>query len=180
MKKFLIGFICLIGAVGCACQGDKASDAVEKYLNNYKGLSDQVLSDIDDIVNKEELEDKQKDAYREVMKRQYKDMTYTILDESYNGDDANVTVKITVYDLYKVDKDATDYLNNHKDEFLTEGNYDKKKYLDYRLEQMKNMKDTVSYNIVFKVDKTNGKWQVEQPDEVTLEKIHGIYNYKAD
>lgn len=52
--------------------------------------------------------------------------------------------------------------------------------IEYKLEQMKNMNDTIQYNVVFKVTKTDGKWYVEQPDEETLEKIHGVYNYDED
>lgn len=103
---------------------------------------------------------------------------YTIENEKYDGDNANVTVKITVYDLYKAQTNASKYLNEHQDEFLTNGVYDGSKYLDYKLNEMRDIKDTISYTIVFKVIKVDGKWQVEQPDEETLEKIHGIYNYE--
>jgi len=96
------------------------------------------------------------------------------------GDEAKITVKITVYDLYKVEKDAREYLNQNQEEFLTDGIYDAKKYLEYKLDKMKDVNDTISYNIVFKVIKTDGKWQVEQPNEETLEKIHGIYNYEQN
>ena len=40
MKKILLMFGCLFLVVGCSCSNDKAADAVEKYLNDYKGLSD--------------------------------------------------------------------------------------------------------------------------------------------
>lgn len=180
MKKLLIFLMCLICVVGCACNNDKASDAVEKYLNEYKGLSDNVLKDMDNLKELKDLDDKQKDTYKEVLKRQYRDMMYTIENESYDGDTASVTVKITVYDLYKASKDSSAYLNNHQEEFLTNGVYDATKYLEYKLDQMKNMKDTISYNVVFKVIKVDSKWQVEQPDEKTLEKIHGIYNYEEE
>ena len=165
-------------AVGCSCTNNKAKDAVEKYLNDYKGLSDNVLRDIDELVTKEELVDKQKDTYKEVIKRQYRDLMYTIENEKYDGDNANVTVKITVYDFYKAQTNASKYLNEHQDEFLTNGVYDGSKYLDYKLNKMRDIKDTISYTIVFKVIKVDRKWQVEQPDEETLEKIHGIYNYE--
>ena len=156
MKKLLIIISCLLLTVGCSCSNDLAADAVEKYLNDYKGLKDNVLSDLDELVEKEDLSDEQKDNYKEVVKRQYRDLNYTIENEDYDGDTANVTVKITVYDLYKSQKDANQYLNDHPDEFLTDGTYDSAKYLDYKLD---------------------GKWQVEQPDDKTLEKIHGVYNY---
>ncbi len=166
--------------VGCACSNDKAADAVEKYLNDYKGLSDNVLASIDEAIKKEELNDKQEDVYKEVIKRQYRDINYTIENEDYNGDTANVTVKLTVYDLYKAQKQTNSYLNEHPEEFLTNGTYDKDKYLDYKLEEMKKMNETISYNVVFKVIKVDSKWQVEQPEEDVLEKIHGVYNYDND
>ena len=82
--------------------------------------------------------------------------------------------------MYKAQKDASLYLSNHQDEFLTDGEYDNNLYMEYKLEEMRNMNDTVSYNIVFHVTKTDGKWYVEQPDEEVLEKIHGVYNYEED
>lgn len=180
MKKIILFLVCTFLVVGCSCSNDKATDAVEKYLNEYKGLSDNVLKDIDRLIEHEELEDKHHDTYKEVMKRQYRDLNYTIENEAYDGDEAKVTVKITVYDLYKVEKESREHLEKNQDDFLTDGAYDAKKYLEYKLDKMKDAKDTISYNIVFKVHKTDGKWQVEQPNEETLEKIHGIYNYEQN
>ena len=180
MKKIIIFITCLFMAVGCACANDKAADAVEKYLNDYKGLSDDVMTSIDELVAKEELDDTQKDTYKEIIKRQYKDLMYTIENEDYDGDTANVTVKITVYDLYKAQKDANTYLNEHQDEFLDNGVYNATKYLSYKLDQMKNINDTISYTIVMKTIKVDGKWQVEQPSDEVLEKLHGGYNYDQE
>lgn len=180
MKKILVMLISLVMVVGCSCSNDKAADAVEEYLNEYKGLSNNVLEDIDELVSNENLTDKGSEIYKEVLKRQYRDLIYTIENEDYDGDTAMVTVKITVYDLYKAQKNASIYLNSHQDEFLTDGEYDNDLYMDYKLEEMRDMNDTISYNIVFNVTKTDGKWVVEQPSEEVLEKIHGVYNYDED
>ena len=180
MKKILVMIGTLLMVVGCSCSNDKAADAVESYLNDYKELNDYVLQDIDELVENENLTDKGKEIYREVLKRQYRDLMYTIENEDYDGDTAQVTAKITVYDLYKAQKDASKYLSDHPDEFLTDGEYDNDLYMEYKLEQMRDMNDTVSYNIVFTVTKNDGKWYVEQPDEDVLEKIHGVYNYEED
>lgn len=177
MKKLIIFLVCLFCAVGCSCSNDKAADAVEKYLNDYKGLSDNVMTDIDKLVEKEDMKDEHKKTYKDIIKRQYRDLNYTIENEDYDGDTARVTVKLTVYDLYKVQKETSNYLKENQSEFLTNGSYDADKYLEYKLKQMHDTKETISYTIVFKVNKNDGKWQVEQPDEETLEKIHGIYNY---
>lgn len=178
MKKFLVLISALFLVVGCSCSKEMPKDVVDKYLNDYKGLKDNVLSDIDTIIETENLDDDEKDIYRDILKKQYRDLDFKIEDESYDGDNANVTVKITVYDLYKATTEASTYLNNNPSEFLTNGEYDNKKYLDYKLRLMKDTSETVTYNIVIKTKKVDGKWQVEQPDEETLEKIHGIYNYE--
>ena len=180
MKKILVIVSTLLMVVGCSCSNDKAADAVEKYLNDYKGLSDHVLEDIDELVENENLTDKGKETYKEVLKRQYRDLIYTIENEDYDGDTASVTVKITVYDLYKVQKESSEYLASHPDEFLTDGEYDNDLYMDYKLEQMRDTNETISYNLVFNVTKTDGKWYVEQPSDDVLEKIHGVYNYEED
>ncbi len=177
MKKVIIFLTCIFLSVGCACSNNKAADAVKDYLNDYKGLSDNVLKDIDSLIEKENIDNKNKDAYKETLKRQYRDLMYTIENEDYDGDNANVTVKVTVYDLYKAQKNSSDYLNEHQDEFLTDGVYDASKYLEYKLKEMSTINDTISYTIVFKVKKENSKWTVLQPDEETLEKLHGLYNY---
>ncbi len=177
MKKVILLMISLFLVVGCSCSNDKAADAVEKYLNEYQGLSSSVLEDIDKLVEKEDLNDSNKETYKEVLKRTYRNLSFKIENEEYNGDSANVTVKITTYDLHKAEKEAKDYLDTHEQEFLSDGAYDASKYLDYKLDRMRTINDNITYNIVLKTTKVNGKWQVEQPDEVTLEKIHGIYDY---
>lgn len=177
MKKIII-FISCIFLVGCSCSNDLAADAAEEYLNAYQSLKDNVLADMDELVKSENLNAEQSENYKKVLKRQYSDMMYTIENESYNGDNAKVTVKITVYDLYKGSKEAKEYLNSHREEFITDGEYDVDKYIDYRLEKLNNINETVTYNIVFNCIKKDSKWQVEQPNNETLEKIHGIYNYE--
>lgn len=179
MKKIIIFLTCLFMVVGCSCTNDKAQDAVEKYLDNYKSLDSNVLKDIDTIVDQEDLKDEQKGTYKDILKKQYSDLMYTVENESYDGDNAKVTVKVTVYDLYKATKNATDDLNKKPEDFLTNGEYDKDKYVSHKLNLMKDMNETVAYNLVFDVKKVDGKWQVEQPDEETLEKLHGIYNYEG-
>ena len=150
MKKIILVLISLFLIVGCG-KSDTAAEAVEKYFNDYKSLADNVLEDLDELVKKEELTDDQKEVYKDLVKRQYRDLNYTIENEDYNGDTAKVTVKIS---------------------------YDAQKYLDYKLDLMKKAKETVTYNIVLNTIKVDGKYQVEQPNNTVLEKIHGIYNYE--
>ena len=42
------------------------------------------------------------------------------------------------------------------------------------------VKDTVNYDITFNLNKVDGQWKLESPDRITLEKIHGLYDYTSN
>lgn len=179
-KVLLVVGICLVLA-GCGCMKKTAKGAVQDYLNQYKNLSSNVISSMDDVVNDENLTDSQKEKYRDILKRQYQDLKYEIVNEKYDGDNATVEVKITVYDLYKVQKDANNYLTNSGDEFKENGIYSNDLFMNYKLDKMKKVTDTVEYNITFNVTKDDkGNYKVNDLSNSDLEKIHGVYNYDND
>lgn len=179
MKKILLIVVILFSLVGCG--GNTAKSAVESYLMKYRNLDSEVLVDLENQIKFENLNQEQEDKYREVLKKQYKDLSYKIIEEEYDNDISYVTVKISVYDLYKAQSDASNYLNNNPEEFYNEEDkYDVNIYLDYKLDKMKNMIDRIEYTIVFTVTKENDKYIVEQLTESDLEKIHGVYNYEMD
>lgn len=179
MKKVLTIFIMLL--ILTACGGNTPKGAVDNYLKKYRNLDSEVLVDLEEIVEKENLSKEQQDKYREVLKKQYKDLSFKIVEEEYNDNVSYVTVKVNVYDLYKAQSDASKYLANNGEEFYNENNeYDVNLFLDYKLDKMKNITDRVEYNVTFTVIKENDKYVVEQPSEETLQKIHGIYNYGAN
>lgn len=175
MKKLGLILITLIAAVGCACTMTKASDAVKEYLGKYNNHDAEVLVELDALVEDENLTKEQSEKYKEVMKKQYSDLKYEIVDETYNGDEAVVKTKITVYDLYKAQQDAENYRKEHNNEFD-----DAKSFLEYKMDEMKKSDTRVEYTIDFKVIKKDGKWVVENVSTEDLEKIHGIYNYAKD
>lgn len=178
MKKIIIAILSCILLVGC---GDmKVKNAVSDYLNQYKNLSDEVLADLDRVINEEDFNEAEKEKYRDIMKKQYQDMQYEIVDEKYNGDAAVITAKITVYDFYKVEKEANLYMKDNIEEFFdTRDIYSNEKYIDYKLDRMNETIERITYTIDFNVKKKDSKWIVEQPTTMDLEKIHGIYNYES-
>ena len=183
MKKILIALIAVFGLVGCTIgPANTPSKAVEEYLDRYIDNNDAVISELDEYVeDNKELNDEQKDTYKEVLKKQYSDLKYEITDEKYDGDTAVVSVKIVVYDLYKVQKEADDYLTEHKDEFKDEnGNYDSTAFVKYKLDKMKDTTDTIEYSLDINVSKTDNVWSVDQLSNDNLQKIHGIYNYETE
>lgn len=180
LKKLIVIVMSLFLVVGCGCTNNKAADSVKDYLNNYKNLDDNVNSQLDDVVAAEDLTDNQKETYKEILKRQYKDMKYEITNEKYEGDEAVVTVKITVYDYYKVQQDVADHLKDNREEFYKDGVYDEDAYIDYKLDTMKKYDKTITYTIDFVVEKKNNKWVVKDLSDKDVEKIHGIYDYSND
>lgn len=178
--KIMLVMVFSLALVGCSCMQMTARNRVEEFLDQYRNLSANVLGDLDEVVDAEtDLNEEQKEKYRDILKKQYSDLNYEIVNEEYDGDTAVVEAKITVYDLYKPQKDATQYLNEHSDEFNDEeGNYDSSKFMDYKLEQMQDNNDTVEYTITFNLEKNDdGNWQILELSQEDLEKIHGIYNY---
>lgn len=181
MKKvykmiFVFGLLFLI--VGC---GEKATvrSAVNEFFNRYNTLDAVIMDQLNSYVKGEDLNDSQEEVYKEILRREYTNLEYEIVKEE-NVDDENIVyVKIWVYDLYKAQKEALDYYNDHKDEFTdNEGNYDKVKFMDYKLEQMKKMMDKKEYELELRVVKDDDGYRVKQLTNEELEKIHGIYNYE--
>ncbi len=181
MKKLGLVLLTLVVAVGCACTMTKASDAVKDYLGKYNNQDPEIIAQLDTVAEEENFTDEQSEIYKEIMKKQYTDLKYEIVDEKYNGDEAVVTTKISVYNLYKVQKEAENYKEEHEEEFQDSNKkYDVNKFLDYKLEQMKKNDEVVEYTIDFQVTKKDGKWKIENVPTEDLEKIHGIYNYEND
>lgn len=178
MKKILLLVICcMLLLVGCGMNTPKSK--VEAYLNRYSSLSDDVKTDLETKVGAESLSIDNQKVYKEALTRQYQNMKYEIKDESIDGDKATVKVKLTVYDLYKVDRDSINYMNNNANEFYDDMNqFSEELFNKYRVNGMLTTNETVNYEVDFYLNKVNGEWILETPDRTTLEKIHGMYNYE--
>jgi len=178
MKK-IIFIMCLLMLCLTGCNNNlKARDAVSNYLNLYVNLDEEVLEQLDLFVKQEGLTTEQEELYKDILKKEYSNLDYTIIDERYDNGDAYVTVSLNVYDLYKVQREAIDYFNNNTELFMEDGEYNRTKFMDYRLNLMSNVNDKVNYNIIVRVTKSKGRWEVSQLSNESLEKIHGIYNYE--
>jgi len=180
MKKILNIIIILVMILTLSGCKDTASMAVEKYLNKYNALDEEVLLDMNAIIEGENLNNENRDIYESIFKKQYTDLKYEIVEEEYDGDEATVKAQITVYDLYKVQNDASQYLANNPEEFNNDdGIDDVEKFIKYKLNEMKNVVDTVEYTIDFYVVKTSNGWTISSLSRSDLEKLHGVYNYES-
>lgn len=177
-SKITILLLTIILLTACSFGTNTAKMAVEDYLNEYQNLSADVLNDMEKVIENESLTDDQKNIYREILKRQYQNLKYEIISESYDENNAVVTTKINVYDLYKSQKESSEYLKEHINEFYSNGKYDNNLYLTYKLNKMKNSQDRIDYTIDFNVVLEDNLWKIKEISSNDLEKIHGIYNYE--
>ena len=181
MKKLILGFSVFLTSillVGCTLS-NTPTKKVERYLDNYRNLDETVLTQLDTIVEADTIMTAtQKEDYRNILKRQYQNLVYSVKDEIVDGDKAKVTVEIEVYDLYKITNEADKYYTTSPDEFKDEtGNVSQTKYIDYRLSKLKEAKDKVKYTIEFNLTKVDNVWIIDDINEETRQKIHGLYAY---
>ncbi len=176
MKKLVLILSLIFFLVGCACSvRGGAKESVYIFLEKYKYLDKDLVEDIDNYVEGEDLNDSQKEKYKEIFLRQYKDMSYTIKKEEYQNNKAYVTVLITVYNLYKAQDEAEDYLNTFEEEFLNEeGEYDADKFIDYKLDYMLKYQEKTTEELQLELVKEKNIWVLQQPSIKELEKIHGM------
>ena len=124
------------------------------------------------------FDEDQKVTYRDILKKHYQDLTYTVKEETVNGDKATVEVEIEVTDYTKALKAAEDYRTTNESEFMGEDNeFDEVKFNTYKLDLLKDSDERVKYTIYFSLDKENNDWVLNDLTESEEEKILGIYEY---
>ncbi|NLL44952.1 MAG: hypothetical protein GX247_04745 [Mollicutes bacterium] len=181
MKKFLslIGIIILLTGCDLSKMYNTPTKQAEMFLSKYQSLDKEVMDDLDYVIGGEiNLNEEQRNKYRNIMKKHYQDLVYNIKDEEVNGDIATVIVEIEVTDYSKVLADAKNYFQSNPNEFLKEdGTYDHSKFIDYQLDKLKEAKDKVKYTLYLSFSKIDGKWQINKLSKSDEEKINGIYVY---
>lgn len=177
--KFLVLFVGLILLAGCF-RSMTPSEKVEDMLNRYIKNDKDIVTELDTYLKEQNLTDEQRERYKNIILDEYATIKYTIKDEKIDGNTATVEASITVKDLYKANKKAGDYLVEHAKEFYTNDIYDESKFIDYKLTTMEDFDETVSYTIYVELKKDDDIWVIQDLDNDTLEKIHGIYDYETN
>jgi len=159
--------------------GNNPTKRVEEFLGKYQDLDNTIVNQIDTVVaDNDGYGAAQQDKYREIIKKQYQDMTYTVKEETVDGDNATVSVEIEVYDLDSAVDEAVAYRATDPDNLKdAQGNFQESLYTDYKLDLMEDTTERVKYTIDFALNKTDGDWQLDDLTQTQKEKIHGIYNY---
>lgn len=177
MKKIFYIVLSALLLTGCGDISNTPTKQVEFFLNKYQTLDRDVIEDLDHVIENEAIfnnENSQK--YRDIIKKQYKNLSYKIKEEKIDGDKAVVTVEITVIDFAKVLAEARDYKNNNIDEFKDEhGNYSETLYTDYVIDKLDKAKEKVKYTLDIGLTNIDGKWKLNEIDGDTEDKILGTY-----
>lgn len=181
MKKILVSLALVLCLTGCDIGknlDNTPTKRVETFLNKYQTLDDDVLDSLDYVISEETLFDsKQRDKYRDIIKTNYQKMMYKIKDEEIDGDNAIVTAEIEVIDYSKIMSEAETYRMENPEEFMTNGEYDESKFIDYRLEELKNAKEKVKYTIELSLTRVNDEWILDDLTKENEAKLNGVYNY---
>ena len=179
MKKVLLFLGAFFLMIGCDNFMNTPTRRVEEFLNKYQTMDNTVIEQLNYTIDEDyTLNDKQRDSYKMIMKKQYKDLVYTIKEETIDGKTSTVKVEIEVYDYSKGISDANNYLLNNPDEFyLDNGTVNKEKFLDYKISLMEKVTDRVKYTIELNLVKNNDTWMMSDITEIDRQKIHGIYSY---
>ena len=178
LKGFLFLFLCFL-FVGCNNMMNTPTKKVEEFLSKYQRMDKVVLNQLDEVISTAGTMNKeQKEQYRELMKRQYKNLSYKIKDDTEDGNTATVEVEIEVYDYATSILESESYMLLHKDEFLNgeTNEIDDDKYMYYKLKQLEDVKEKVKYTINFTLTKEDSKWEMDDITDIDIQKIHGWYS----
>ena len=179
MKKIVLIIVCLLITVGCGNMMDTPTKKVETLLSKYQTQNKEVLEQLDDVVDEAgSLSKEQQEKYRDLMKKQYQNLSYKIKNETEDGDKATVTVEIQVLDYGKAIAQSESYLATNRSEFITnEENdmIDSTKYLDYKIKSMEDTNDKVTYTINFNLTKVDNEWKINDLSDIDRLKLHGLY-----
>ena len=205
MKKlFSILLLSLFLVTGCG-NSMTPTGAVEDFLGKYQSMDSDVLAQLDKVVNDDTtMSDEQKKEYKSLMEKQYQYLSYKVTDEEIVGDTATVDVEIEVFDYASSIRKSDEYYEKNKDMFEEayeddneskedmvdnnashEGNVNTddgnivtqtKKYIDYKIEQMKTVTDKIKYTITFNLSKEDNEWVVDDISDIDRQKIHGLFD----
>ena len=176
---FIIGLLVMSFVTGCDTIMNTPTKRVEKLLSMYQTQDKEVLSQLDESLLSETILDTSlKDRYRNLMKKQYKDLSYTIKNETIDGNTAVVEVEIEVYDYNSAIKEIENELIDNNNEYVDDtGNLLTSKYNENKIAKMEKVKSRVTYTLNFTVSKVEDKWVIDDLTETERMKLHGLYAF---
>ena len=179
MKKILWILLVVICLTGCNNLMNTPTKKVEMLLSKYQQNDEEVLRQLDNtLLENGVLSEEQKNRYTDIMKKQYKDLTYVVKNEAIDGKTSVVEVEVEVYDYSKAIKNVEDDLLNNADKYKDDtGEVNTIVFNDSKLTALESVNDRVKYTINFTLSKVDEEWIVDDLTETERMKIHGLYAY---
>ena len=175
-RKILLFLTTILLITGCNDMMNTPTKRVEEYIGKYQILDSTVLTELDEVVDNSNYSESYKEEYKELMIKQYQNLSYKIKSEQTDGDNATVIVELEVFDYNNALSEANDYIEEHPDEFESDDKETREEKIDhYKINAMKEVTDKASYTINFNLVKDNKKRVLEKISDSDLEKIHGLY-----
>ena len=164
-KKLILLSLFLFMLVGCS-MGNNPKSKVEEVMMKYQKVDGDIMSGINEAITEGNFTDNHASRYRELLTKQYKNLSYEIKNETIDGDNATVTVQIEVLD----------YKNAISDLTFDSTIYTKESFDEEKLNRLENVNNKVTYTIDLTLTKDNdGKWRLDALTNEQIKKIQGMY-----
>lgn len=153
--------------------------------NEYRGLMEKQYQNLSYKIKNEEIDGDKATVDVEIevydyatsitkSKKYYNDHRDEFMDDDSKEDDDNSAKEVDEGDevIGGVAEDATDAIEDAVEDMFDET----KKFVDYKLSQLKDVTDKAKYDITFYLSKDeNGEWELENISDVDRQKLHGLY-----
>lgn len=164
MKKIFAVLVLFL--TGCTNLMNTPIKRVEELLYKYQSFDDTILLELESNASGFlDFSEEEKSLYIAAMKRQYTSLSYDIKDEVIDGNVAEVTVVIEVYDYNLAIKKIS-----------LEEDYDFSKITKLQLESLLGANDKIIYHLSIYLTKIDGVWKIDGLVEIDKQKLMGIYN----
>ncbi len=165
IKRIALFSVVLFLLVGCSVSNTPTSN-VEALFSKYQQVDIDIDDGINDILDEQNLTDEHRTRYRQIIEKQYKNLSYEIKDEKIDGNNAIVTVEIEVIDYKRAISDLT----------FDSTIYTKESFDEEKLNRLENAQDKVTYTIELPLTKdSDNNWQLNALTEEQIKKIQGMY-----
>jgi len=132
----------------------------------YQKLDSDIDIGINDVLANQSMSEAQKERYRNLLEKQYKNLSYEILEELIDGDTATVMVEIEVID----------YKHAINDLVFDNSVQTKEQYDEEKLNRLEKEKDKVTYTLEIELTKDDdGIWKINALNNEDVKKIQGMY-----
>ena len=163
MKKIFLILIIIITLTGCTL-GNTPTAKVEDLLTKYQMLDNDIEVDYTTLIGDISLNEEQIKTYNNIIKKQYKNLTYEVKEEEIDGNNAIVTIQIEV-------KNYKNTINKYNKQ-----DYETTKYHELVTKSLDTTKEMITYTLDITLTKDNNDiWILDPLTEENKDKLIGIY-----